>query len=345
MRSSVAGEKLVLVTGAAGFIGYHLCARLLSEGVGVVGLDSMNDYYDVSLKEARLKQLKASDGFNYVRGDISNSELLSSVFTEYSPRVVVHLAAQAGVRYSLSNPSAYITSNIIGFHNILECCRKSISNGRRLDHLVYASSSSVYGANKKVPYSVEDKTDKPVSLYAATKKSNELSAYAYSHLFGIPATGLRFFTVYGPWGRPDMAYFGFTERMVSGLPIQLFNNGNMYRDFTYIDDIVDGVVAVVNRPPVADSDGVRHKVYNIGNNHPVRLDEFVDILEATLCRHGLIASRVEREYKPMQAGEVYQTFADVDELARDFGIKPVTALPDGLDSFVQWYKAFKYAGG
>lgn len=334
----------ILVTGAAGFIGYHLASRLLAEGARVIGIDNLNDYYDVSLKRARLVRLQRQAGFYFQACDIADSGELTRIFVEWSPSRVVHLAAQAGVRYSLTNPSEYITSNIVGFHNILECCRAAQQSAGPVEHLVYASSSSVYGANKKVPYSVADMCDRPVSLYAATKKANELAAYAYSHLFGLPATGLRFFTVYGPWGRPDMAYFGFTEKMVHGQSIQLFNDGNMYRDFTYVDDIIEGVVRVLKRPPNADTDGVQHKIYNIGNNQPVRLLDFVDLLESLLVKFDLISSRVEREFLPMQPGEVYQTFADVDDLAQDFGVKPATRLADGLEQFVRWYKSYKSAG-
>ena len=320
--------KTVLVTGAAGFIGYHLSKRLLKSGCKVVGLDNMNDYYDVGLKYARFDELKKLDGFSFIRCDIADREAISRVFDENTPQAVVNLAAQAGVRYSLENPQVYIDSNIVGFFNVLECCRS-----HPVQHLVYASSSSVYGNSEKIPFSVEDNVDRPISLYAATKKSNELMAYTYSHLFGIPATGLRFFTVYGPFGRPDMAYFSFTKRILSGETIKLFNNGDLQRDFTYIDDIVSGISLVLSSPPEFDG-SARSKVYNIGNNKPVAIKTFLRTLENAL---GKIA-RVE--YLPMQPGDVYRTYADISGLESDFGFAPSTDIKTGLESFVEWYREF-----
>jgi UDP-glucuronate 4-epimerase len=328
-------NKRVLVTGAAGFIGSFLANRILDGGARVAGLDNMNDYYDVSLKESRLRELSEIQGFDFIKGDLSDKDKINTVFEQYKPEIVVNLAAQAGVRHSIINPEAYINANIIGFFNILEACRHY-----PVEHLVYASSSSVYGSNKKIPYSTDDNVDNPVSLYAATKKSNELMAYAYSNLYGIPATGLRFFTVYGPAGRPDMAYFDFTNKLVKGEKIQIFNYGDMRRDFTYIDDIVTGVISVMKNAPAPNNDGVRHKVYNIGNNKPEDLLYFVDMLENCLIAEGMISEPGERELLPMQAGDVYQTYADIDDMVRDFRFKPVTALDDGLRSFVKWYKQF-----
>ena len=342
--------KTILVTGAAGFIGFYLCKAVLESGgetVTVVGFDSMNDYYDVSLKEERLALLRgiAKAGgrgrFHFIRGNLADKAAVDAVFGEYRPDIAVHLAAQAGVRYSITNPAAYIESNITGFFNILEACRHSYDGGAKgVGHLVYASSSSVYGSNKKTPYSTQDRADRPVSLYAATKKSGELMAYAYSKLYGIPATGLRFFTVYGPLGRPDMAYFKFTDKLVKGEKIQLFNYGDMYRDFTYIDDIVAGICSVMAKAPDADEDRVRHKVYNIGNNRPESLTHFVNTLEKCLMAQGLIGRPAEKELLPMQPGDVYQTYADIDELVKDFGFKPGTRLEAGLSRFAEWYKAF-----
>lgn len=325
----------VLVTGAAGFIGYYLSKRLLDAGVRVIGYDNVNDYYDVRLKEARLEILNGYDGFTFIKGNLADKAAVMAVFSEYKPEIVVNLAAQAGVRYSITNPDAYIESNLIGFFNILEACRNY-----PVKHLVYASSSSVYGTNKKVPYSVADKVDNPVSLYAATKKSNELMAHAYSKLYKIPATGLRFFTVYGPMGRPDMAYFGFTNKLVKGEKIQIFNFGDMKRDFTYIDDIVTGIVNVMKKPPEENADGALYKVYNIGNNKPEDLLYFVETLEKCLMREGIIASPAEKEFLPMQPGDVYQTYADVDDLMKDFNFKPNTSLEEGLSRFAKWYKEF-----
>ena len=325
----------VLVTGAAGFIGYYLSERLLDAGVKVIGYDSVNDYYDVKLKETRLKLLNKYEGFTFIKGNIADKEKLMSVFSEYTPEIVANLAAQAGVRYSITNPDAYIESNMIGFFNILEACR-----AYPVKHLVYASSSSVYGTNKKVPYSVSDTVDNPVSLYAATKKSNELMAHAYSKLYKIPATGLRFFTVYGPMGRPDMAYFSFTNKLIKGEKIQIFNFGDMKRDFTYIDDIVTGIVNVMKKPPVENEDGALYKVYNIGNNKPEDLLYFVETLEKCLMQEGIIDKPAEKRFLPMQAGDVYQTYADVDDLIKDFNFKPNTRLEEGLSKFAKWYKEF-----
>lgn len=327
----------ILVTGAAGFIGSFLCESLLERGDAVVGLDNLNDYYDVNLKYARLDGLKKHDNFQFVKADIADKEAVDKIFAKEKFDIVVNLAAQAGVRYSITNPEAYISSNIIGFFNILEACRHN-----PVKHLVYASSSSVYGTNKKVPYSVSDKVDNPVSLYAATKKSNELMAHAYSKLYGIPCTGLRFFTVYGPLGRPDMAYFKFTDKLVRGEKIQIFNNGDMKRDFTYIDDIVTGIVNVMGKVPEETEDGAKYKVYNIGNNSPEDLLNFVNILEKCLMKEKIINAPVQKEFLPMQPGDVYQTYADVSELQRDFGFKPSTPLEVGLSKFATWYRQFYF---
>ena len=331
-------NKTVLVTGAAGFIGSFLSKRLLEtyKGITVIGIDSITDYYDTSLKDERLSMLNSCGGkFTFIKGDIADKETLVSVFEKYNPDIVVNLAAQAGVRYSIDNPDAYIKSNMIGFYNILECCRH-----HPVEHLVFASSSSVYGTNKKVPYSTDDKVDNPVSLYAATKKSNELFAHAYCKLYGIAATGLRFFTVYGPMGRPDMAYFKFTNKLVKGEPIQIYNNGDMYRDFTYIDDIVTGITAIMQKTPEKTEDGAAYKIYNIGNNKPESLMYFVETLEKCLMNEGIISAPGKKELLPMQPGDVYQTFADVADLQRDFGFKPSTALETGLSSFARWYKTY-----
>lgn len=336
--SNLNGKK-ILVTGAAGFIGYFLSQRLLDIGCSVIGIDNLNDYYDVNLKHARLDLLKPYDGFMFHKVDISDKSEIDKLFSEERFDIVVNLAAQAGVRYSITNPDAYINSNIIGFYNILEACRHN-----PVEHLVYASSSSVYGTNKKVPYSIEDKVDNPVSLYAATKKSNELMAHVYSKLYKIPTTGLRFFTVYGPMGRPDMAYFSFTNKIVKGEKIQIFNFGNMKRDFTYIDDIITGVVNVMGKIPEESEDGAPYKIYNIGNNKPEDLLHFVEILEKCLMREGIINKPVEKEFLPMQPGDVYQTYADVDDLVRDFGFKPDTVLEEGLSCFVKWYKDYYKIG-
>lgn len=335
--------KTILITGSSGFIGSNLCRVLLEQynDIKIIGIDNMNDYYDVALKEYRLNQVQNYSNYTFIKGDISDKKLVDEVFDKYSPSVVVNLAAQAGVRYSITNPDAYIQSNVIGLFNILEACRHSYDDGKSgVEHLVYASSSSVYGSNKKVPYSTDDKVDNPVSLYAATKKSNELFAHAYSKLYGIPSTGLRFFTVYGPAGRPDMAYFKFTNKIVKGEPIQIYNNGDMKRDFTYVDDIVRGVTAVMQKIPEKTEDGVLYKVYNIGNSKPEDLLNFVNILEECLKEVGVIDKPVEKEFLPMQPGDVYQTFADTSDFERDFGFKPTTTIKNGLSEFAKWYKNF-----
>lgn len=342
----------ILVTGAAGFIGSNLVKAIYRQlpQAQVVGIDNMNDYYDVSLKEERLAQLQQYDGFKFVKGSIADRKLIDEVFAECKPEIVVNLAAQAGVRYSITNPDAYIEANIIGFYNILEACRNSYGQYEGgVKHLVYASSSSVYGSNKKVPYSTEDKVDNPVSLYAATKKSNELMAHAYSKLYNIPSTGLRFFTVYGPAGRPDMAYFGFTNKLLKGEKIQIFNYGNCKRDFTYVDDIVEGVYRVMLKAPERQvgEDGLPvppYAVYNIGNSNPENLLEFVDILQQELVRAGVLPSdydfEAHKELVPMQPGDVPVTFADTSALERDFGFKPSTSLRDGLRAFAEWYAGY-----
>lgn len=343
----------VLVTGAAGFIGSNLCMRLLEEQLDtlVVGLDNLNTYYDVNIKQWRLEQLtKFGNRFVFVKGNIADKALVDKLFDEYQLQIVVNLAAQAGVRYSITNPGAYIESNLIGFYNILEACRHSYDEGREgVKHLVYASSSSVYGSNKKVPYSTDDKVDNPVSLYAATKKSNELMAHAYSKLYDIPSTGLRFFTVYGPAGRPDMAYFGFTDKLLKGEKIKIFNYGNCKRDFTYVDDIVEGVMRVMAKAPERrmGEDGLPippYKVYNIGNNHPENLLDFVQILQEELIRAGVLPAdydfEAHKELVPMQPGDVPVTYADTTALGRDFGFKPNTSLREGLRNFAEWYKDF-----
>lgn len=318
----------VILTGAAGFIGSHLAKRLLDQNIEVIGIDNINDYYDVNLKRYRLDNLKRYENFTFILCDISDKEKVNEVFSEYQADVVINLAAQAGVRYSIENPQVYIDSNIIGFFNILEACRAN-----PVKHLVYASSSSVYGNSDKIPFSVDDRVDNPISLYAATKKSNELMAYTYSHLFGIPATGLRFFTVYGPAGRPDMAYFSFTKKILAGEPIKLFNYGELERDFTYIDDIVEGIMNIIPSIP-KETNGARAKVYNIGNNKPVALKEFVSALEDA------IGEKAKIEYLPMQPGDVYRTYADVSELEKDFGFKPQTDIRTGLKKFAAWYKEY-----
>ncbi len=343
-------NQTILITGAAGFIGSFLSLRLLSDfpNVKIVGVDNLNDYYDVKLKENRLAKLQKFGNFAFVRGSIADKLLVDGLFEKYKPHVVVNLAAQAGVRYSISNPSAYIESNVVGFFNILEACRHSYDNGQEgVQHLVYASSSSVYGANQKVPYSTDDKVDNPVSLYAATKKSNELMAHAYSKLFNIPSTGLRFFTVYGPAGRPDMAYYGFTEKLLKGETIQIFNYGNCERDFTYIDDIVEGLVRVMQHAPERKTgdDGLPippYKVYNIGNSHPEKLLDFVRILQEELVRVRLLPADYDfaahRQLVPMQPGDVPVTYADTSDLEADFGYKPETELREGIRRFVEWRK-------
>lgn len=345
-------NKKILVTGAAGFIGSNLVLELLrtQSGVHIIGLDNMNDYYDVSIKEHRLTQIeklaaeKTGSRWEFIRGNIADKELLERCFAQYRFDVVVNLAAQAGVRYSITNPDVYIESNLIGFYNILEACRN-----HPVEHLVYASSSSVYGSNKKVPYSTEDKVDNPVSLYAATKKSNELLAHAYSKLYNIPSTGLRFFTVYGPAGRPDMAYFGFTNKLLKGENIQIFNFGNCLRDFTYVDDIVEGVKRVMTCAPEKEigADGLPlppYRVYNIGNSHPENLLDFVDVLQQELTRAEVLPTdydfEAHKKLVPMQPGDVPVTYADTSALERDFGFKPNTSLREGLRKFAQWYKEF-----
>ena len=344
--------KTVLVTGAAGFIGSFLSERLLSdfEDIRVIGFDSVNDYYDIRLKESRLEKLQKHENFIFIKANLADKDKVSEVFREYSPQIVVNLAAQAGVRYSITNPDAYIESNIIGFYNILEACRHSYDDGATpVEHLVYASSSSVYGSNKKVPYSTDDKVDNPVSLYAATKKSDELMAHAYSKLYNIPSTGLRFFTVYGPAGRPDMAYFGFTNKLLRGETIRIFNYGNCKRDFTYIDDIVEGVVRVMQGAPERKDgeDGLPvppYAVYNIGNQNPENLLDFVDILQQELIAAGVLPNDYDFEAHkllvPMQHGDVPVTYADTTPLERDYGYKPSTDLRTGLRNFARWYKDF-----
>lgn len=344
--------RTILITGVAGFIGANLAKRLLQDipDIKVVGIDNMNDYYDVRLKEERLKALSPFFSFVFIKGDIADKSTIDKLFTEYQPSIVINLAAQAGVRYSITNPDAYIESNLIGFYNILEACRHSYDNGQiGVEHLVYASSSSVYGSNKKVPYSTDDKVDNPVSLYAATKKSNELMAHAYSKLYNIPSTGLRFFTVYGPAGRPDMAYFGFTDKLVKGDTIKIFNYGNCKRDFTYIDDIVEGIVRVMQHAPEKRNgeDGLPdppYKVYNIGNNNPENLLDFVTILQAELVHAGVLPVsynfEAHKEFVPMQPGDVPITYADTTPLEQDFGFKPMTPLHQGLQNFAEWYKLY-----
>lgn len=357
-KNVVLTNKVILVTGAAGFIGSNLVMELLKEvhPVHIIGIDNMNDYYDVSIKEYRLKQIEGlaaehpDSSWKFVKGSIADKELVDSLFEEYNPAVVVNLAAQAGVRYSITNPDVYIQSNLIGFYNILEACRHSYDSGQAgVEHLVYASSSSVYGTNKKVPYSTEDKVDNPVSLYAATKKSNELMAHAYSKLYNIPSTGLRFFTVYGPAGRPDMAYFGFTNKLRNNETIQIFNYGNCKRDFTYVDDIVEGVKRVMQVAPEKKmgEDGLPippYAVYNIGNSHPENLLEFVDILQQELIRAGVLPEdydfEAHKKLVPMQAGDVPVTYADTTALEEDFGFRPSTSLREGLRKFAEWYREF-----
>ncbi len=335
-------DKVYFVTGAAGFIGFHLSKRLLDEGCTVIGLDNINDYYDVNLKKARLEIIEQYDSFKFVYADLQDKKALEKVFKENKIDIVVNLAAQAGVRYSIINPDVYIQSNIVGFLNILEACRHN-----NVEHLVYASSSSVYGMNEVMPFSVHHNVDHPISLYAATKKSNELMAHTYSHLYGLPTTGLRFFTVYGPWGRPDMALFLFTDAIINDKPIKVFNYGKMKRDFTYIDDIIEGVIRLLNNPPKANpnwdkksadpgTSSAPYKVYNIGNNKPVDLMRFIEILEEKLGK------KAQKEFLPMQDGDVPMTYADVDDLIMDVGFKPETSVDEGISKFVEWYK--KYYG-
>lgn len=358
MAKTDLSNKKILITGVAGFIGANLVINLLNTqpGVNIIGIDSMNDYYDVNIKKYRLSQIEScqaenlGSSWNFVKENIADKQMVDSLFSDFKPDIVVNLAAQAGVRYSITNPDAYIESNIIGFYNILEACRHSYDGKKKgVEHLVYASSSSVYGSNKKIPYSTEDKVDSPVSLYAATKKSNELMAHAYSKLYNIPSTGLRFFTVYGPAGRPDMAYFGFTNKLIKGEKIQIFNYGNCKRDFTYIDDIVEGVRRVMERPPERKKgeDGLPiapYAIYNIGNNQPESLLDFVTILEEELVRAGVLPEDYDfekfKELVPMQPGDVPVTYADTFPLERDFGFKPSTRLRDGLRKFSEWYNKF-----
>lgn len=353
LKDNIALDRTtVLITGAAGFIGGNLSKRLLADypGIKLIGIDNMNDYYDVRIKEERLKNLMSYPNFVFIKGSIADKDLINRTFEEYGPDVVVNLAAQAGVRYSIVNPDAYIESNLIGFYNILEACRYSYDGDRQgVRHLVYASSSSVYGSNKKIPYSTDDKVDNPVSLYAATKKSNELMAHAYSKLYNIPSTGLRFFTVYGPAGRPDMAYFGFTDKLRAGKKIQIFNYGNCRRDFTYIDDIVEGVVRVMRHAPERRNGGdglpePPYKVYNIGNNNPENLLDFVTILQEELVSANVLPADYDfdahKELVPMQPGDVPVTYADTAPLEEDFGFRPSTPLREGLRRFIQWYKPF-----
>ena len=326
----------VLITGAAGFIGYHLTQRLLAQGIEVYGIDNLNDYYDVNLKQNRLAELKGKSGFIFQRLDIADRQKMAELFKAHAFDAVVHLAAQAGVRYSLINPHAYVDSNLTGFVNILEGCRHNA-----IQHLVFASSSSVYGVNPKVPFSVHDNVDQPISLYAATKKSNELMAYTYSHLYGIPITGLRFFTVYGAWGRPDMAYFKFVKAIVEGTPIDVYNFGEMQRDFTYIDDIVEGIVRVLHQPPSGNQANqtnqpnlVPYKLYNIGNNNPVALLRFIEVIEAELGK------TAQKNFLPIQPGDVPITYADVDDLMQDVGFRPETSIEVGIARFVDWYRNY-----
>lgn len=330
MLKALDQSKKYLVTGAAGFIGYYLSKRLLEEGCSVIGYDNLNDYYDVRLKETRLSLLKDYEKFTFYKGDLADKDYLEKVFQQENIQVVVNLAAQAGVRYSLENPDAYIQSNLVGFANILEMCRNY-----SIEHLLFASSSSVYGNSDKIPFSVEDKTDQPVSLYAATKKANELLAYSYSHLYGIPATGLRFFTVYGPMGRPDMAYYLFTKAISQEKPIKVFNHGDLYRDFTYVDDIIDGIVRLIENSVVLKQETKpSFKVYNIGNNQPEKLMDFIKYLEECLGKEA------KKEFYPMQPGDVYRTYADVSDLEKDIDFKPSTSLKTGLKYFVDWYKEY-----
>ena len=319
-------KQHVLITGVAGFIGFHLAKQLIKHGVVVAGIDNLNDYYDPCLKLTRLKLLEESESFEFLSSDISQFDDVMSTFKRFSPDIVINLAAQAGVRYSIDNPSVYIDSNITGFFNILEACR-----AYKPVHLVYASSSSVYGNQQKTPFSVSDITDTPISLYAATKKANELMAHTYAHLYDIPCTGLRFFTVYGPYGRPDMAYFKFTRNIIEGIPINVFNNGDMYRDFTYVDDITKAIEIILYNPPTEKPSA---RVYNIGNNRPERLSDFISTLE------DIIGKKAIKQYLPMQPGDVYQTFADVKDLMEDFGFRPLTNVYSGLSKFVEWYKEY-----
>ncbi|EOS74130.1 UDP-glucuronate 4-epimerase [Lachnospiraceae bacterium 10-1] len=322
-------SKRYLITGGAGFIGFYLSKALLEKGAEVAGLDNLNDYYEVSLKEDRLAILKENPKYRFVKADLADKEAVFNMFKEFQPQIVVNLAAQAGVRYSIDNPDAYIQSNIVGFFHVLEACRHY-----PVEHLVFASSSSVYGGNKKIPFSTRDQVDQPVSLYAATKKSNELMAYSYSKLYQIPLTGLRFFTVYGPMGRPDMAYFKFAKKIMENEPIQVYNNGDMLRDFTYIDDIVKGIENILCNAPMEDENGAAYKIYNIGNNKPEKLMDYIAVLEKCLGR------RARKEYLPMQPGDVYETYADVQELMNDYGFKPSTTIEEGLGRFAEWFLSY-----
>lgn len=328
MKKADTGKRY-LITGGAGFIGFFLSRALLEKGAEVMGLDNLNDYYAVSLKEDRLAILREYPKYRFVKADLADKDAVFHVFQEFEPQLVVNLAAQAGVRYSIDNPDVYIQSNIVGFFHVLEACRY-----HPVEHLVFASSSSVYGGNRKVPFSTEDKVDHPVSLYAATKKSNELMAYSYSRLYQIPLTGLRFFTVYGPMGRPDMAYYKFARKIMADEPIQIYNNGDMRRDFTYIDDIVKGIGNILCNPPARDENGAAYKIYNIGNNKPEKLMDYIAALEKCLGREA------KKEYLPMQPGDVYETYADVQELMDDYGFKPSTTIEDGLGKFAEWFLAY-----
>lgn len=334
-------NQTFFITGVAGFIGSNLAKKLLTtiSNITIIGIDNLNNYYDVNLKKARLNELYKHKNFIFIQENIKEKNIILDIFKKYKPDIVINLAAQAGVRYSLINPDAYVESNIIGFFNILEACRY-----HNVKHLVFASSSSVYGLNKKIPYSTQDRTDKPVSFYAATKKSDELMAYTYAKLYKIPITGLRFFTVYGPAGRPDMAYFSFTKKLVNGEDIQIFNYGNCKRDFTYIDDIVEGIIKVLQKTPNKDEDNVQYKLYNIGNNNPENLLDFVNILQQELVNVGLLPKdydfEAHKKLVPMQAGDVEITYADIDELIKDFNFKPSTNLKDGLKAFIKWYKDY-----
>ncbi|MFZ7135334.1 NAD-dependent epimerase [Avibacterium avium] len=322
-------NKKVLITGTAGFVGFHLAKSLLEQGVKVCGFDSVNNYYDVNLKEDRLKILNQYDTFSFIRANLADSQAVNTCFDNFKPDIVVNLAAQAGVRYSIDNPYAYVESNLIGFFNILEACRN-----HKIEHLLFASSSSVYGNQQKTPFSTSDNVDQPISFYAATKKSNELMAYTYSHLYGIPTTGLRFFTVYGPFGRPDMAYFKFTNMIYEEKPIKIYNQGDMYRDFTYIDDIITAIENMLCNPPKTNKQGAPYKIYNIGNNKPEKLMDFIQTLEKALNK------TAKKEYLPIQDGDVYQTYADVSELEKDFNFKPSTSIEEGLMKFADWYKDY-----
>lgn len=327
-------SKTILITGCAGFIGFHLAKRLLLNNYVIIGVDNLNSYYDVNLKKARLKLLKEHENFSFELITIEDQEALEKIFFLNDIDIVINLAAQAGVRYSLENPDAYIQSNVIGFMNILKCC-----NHHQIEHLIYASSSSVYGANNKMPFSTNDNVDHPISLYAATKRVNELLAYTYSHLYDLPTTGLRFFTVYGPWGRPDMSYFKFTKAIMKGDPIQVYNSGNMKRDFTYIDDIVEGIVRLLGKKPEriqlpTISSNAPYKIYNIGNNQPVKLMEFISVFEEKIGKKAI------KQFLPMQAGDVHETYADIEDLEKDIGFKPQTTINEGIGKFIDWYKEY-----